>query len=126
MKVLSISDNGHTNKFYEDRRLLTALKLVSSANRPKVEYNAIEHCNCTHLCFKILDKSFACRCPDGMIQTATEECKCSNGGISRADGFCAGRVNDDEFYCLNRQRIPVRWVCNGYESCEDGSDEQNC
>ena len=36
------------------------------------------------------------------------------------------KCDPDRFHCLNGKCILPNWLCNGWDECGDGSDEQNC
>ena len=42
--------------------------------------------------------------------------------------YILGNCSKEEFQCSNGRCIPRDWLCDGYESCSDGEDENkdNC
>ena len=65
------------------------------------------------------------------IKCTGDNCKpenrdCSTSSETNCDGNCKYKYG---VTCTSRgekEHFPVGWVCNGYRSCDDGKDEQNC
>lgn len=88
---------------------------------PLIRCSTVERCiDQTAVCNGVVD------CED---HSDEDNCRPKKSLLSSKDG--KGGDSDDcrsrEFACkTSRECIPMRWLCDGSEDCEDGSDEEQC
>ena len=70
------------------------------------------------------------KCTGGNCKPENRDCSSTRDTSSETKSNCDGNCKYKYGVTCNwwgiGDHVPVDWVCNGYEDCDDGEDEQNC